>query len=387
MKIAAFLPRMPWPLDKGDKLRAYHLLKGLARNHEIYLFALHEGNDPRAGIEVLGEFCREVHIERLGKASRVRGLSRALAKGWPLQAGYFHHPALVEKWRAFLAAHRPGQTFYQLIRSLPYLKAATDIPAVIDYQDAFSLSMARLAGESRPPKSWVWQREAEKVARFETEAQRLSRRQIIISEQDREKLPFEERHNVHVISNGIDLDIFKPREAEKDIDILFAGNMSYRPNITAAKYLVEKIMPIVRELRPKLKIVLAGTRPAAEVRQLAGPNVEVTGYVEDIAAWYARSRMLLAPMQTGAGLQNKILEAMAMELPAIVSEIAAKGLPEKARELVLVEKEPEDYAESVIELLNEENYAAMLGHQGRKYVLAHHNWAQISDAFEKIFTD
>jgi len=91
-------------------------------------------------------------------------------------------------------------------------------------------------------------------------------------------------------------------------------------------------------------------------------------------------------MQTGAGLQNKILEAMAMELPAIVSDIAAKGLPQKACELVLVEENPKGYAESVIELLNEENYAGMLGHQGRKYVLAHHNWTQISDEFEKIFT-
>lgn len=386
MKIAAFLPRMPWPLDKGDKLRAYHLLKGLARHHELYLFALHEEGDPKEGIEILSQFCRKVQVERIGKAKHISGLGRALAKGWPLQTGYFHHPALVEKWRSFLAIHQPDQTFYQLIRSVPYLRAAAEIPAVIDYQDAFSLSMARLAGESRPPMKWIWQRESKQVARFEKEAQRLSRRQIIISEQDRQNLPFEERNQVQVISNGIDLDIFKPRELEKDIDILFAGNMSYRPNITAAKYLVGKILPIIRELRPKVKLALVGTHPTPEVRQLAGPNVEVTGYVEDIAIWYARSRMLIAPMLSGAGLQNKILEAMAMELPAIVSDITAKGLPVKARELVLVEKEPKDYAESVIELLNEESYATMLGHQGRKYVLAHHNWTQISDAFEKIFT-
>ena len=386
MKIAAFLPRMPWPLDKGDKLRAYHLLKGLAQNHEVFLFALYEGKNPREGIEILRDFCREVQVERLGNASRALGLGRALARGWPLQAGYFHHPALVEKWHAFLATHRPDKTFYQLIRSLPYMSSAAEIPSVIDYQDAFSLSMARLAGESRPPKKWIWQREAKTVAKFEKEAQQLSSRQVIISEQDRQNLPLEDRDRVHVVSNGIDLDIFKPRESEKDIDILFAGNMSYRPNITAARYLVEKIMPIIWELRPKSKVALVGTHPVQAVRQLAGKNVLVTGFVEDIASWYARSRMLLAPMQTGAGLQNKILEAMAMELPAIVSNIAAKGLPDEARELVLVEENPKGYAESVIELLNEENYAGMLGHQGRKYVLAHHNWTQISDEFEKIFT-
>ncbi len=386
MKIAAFLPRMPWPLDKGDKLRAYHLLKGLARNHELFLFALHEGKDPREGIEILRGFCRELQVERLGTRSRALGLGRALAKGWPLQAGYFYHPALVEKWRAFVSTHRPEKSFYQLIRSLPYMRAAAEIPSVIDYQDAFSLSMARLAAESRPPKKWVWQREARKVAEFEKEAQKLSTRQIIISEQDRQNLPLDQRNQIHVVSNGIDLDNFKPRESEKDIDILFAGNMSYLPNITAARYLVEKIMPIIWELRPKSKVAIVGTHPVHAVRQLAGKNVVVTGFVKDISSWYARSRMLLAPMQTGAGLQNKILEAMAMELPAIVSDIAAKGLPEQARELVLVEQSPKGYAESVIELLNEENYAGMLGHQGRKYVLAHHDWTHISDAFEKIFT-
>lgn len=387
MKIAALLPRVPWPLEKGDKLRAYHLLRQLSAQHEIYLFALAERKDEKAHAAMLEKFCKRVKIYQLSRYARAGGLFRALQMGWPLQAGYYYNTKAISHWQQFVKEVQPDHLFYQLIRTIPYANAVGDIPSTIDYQDTFSLSMRRQAENTAVPMKWIWQREANTVAKFEQMAFDQTDHQLIISDRDRQHLPVSDPNTVDVITNGIDLVRFQPHITEKVIDLIFAGNMGYRPNILAARYLVKEIMPEVWAKRPQTTLALVGTNPAPAVRQLAEERVQVTGYVDHITNWYAQSRILVAPMQTGAGLQNKILEAMAMELPCVITGIAQKGLPKAAHALTLTENTASDLADVILTLLDDENYGQLLGKQGRKYVENAHSWEHIGEELEEMIAD
>ena len=209
---------------------------------------------------------------------------------------------------------------------------------------------------------------------------------IIISYPDRDLIPHPEKEKIVVVANGVDTDFFHPLTREKEYDLVFTGNMGYPPNIDAAEFLVNKILPLVLEKRPDLRVLIAGTSPTMRVMVLRSPHVEVSGWVPDMREAYARAKIFIAPMQLGTGLQNKLLEAMAMKIPCITSSLANQALNAKPGEEILVGETPQEYTHHILTLLKDKDSAASIGEKGLQFVLKNYSWETETAKIEALIT-
>ncbi len=385
MKLLAITPRFPYPLEKGDKLRAFHQLRALSEDHEVILVALSDASVPAADLAHLEEFCVRVHVITRSRATTLVGLVRAAITGEPLQVGYFRSTAAERQVRRIVADERPDHVYCQLIRTAPY---GRDLPvgSTIDYQDAFSAAARRHAETASLWLRPVLRLEARRVARYEQRARDWFDHQVIISEQDRELLGFAGAEQVQVVANGVDTDFFAPIDPSPDrCDITFVGNMGYPPNVDAAETLVRRIMPLVRAQRPHADVLLAGARPARSVQRLAGAGVEVSGWVDDIRTGYARGRIMVAPLAIGAGQQNKILEAMSMGVPCVTTELVNRAIGAVPGEHVLIGSTPREMADHALALLGDEELHRRLSVAGRAFVSERYSWTAVGQRLGEIF--
>ena len=377
MKLLVLLSRFPYPLDKGDKLRAYHQLRYLAARHEICLFALTDEDVSTEAQAQVRPLCRGgLVVHRLRRPGIVRHMARALATGLPLQVGYFYDAQAQRQVDGLLRDFRPDHVYCQLVRMAEYLRAhAGQLPMTLDYMDVFSAGMARRATQAP-----LWQRpvlalEAHRLMAYEAAAFGWFRHHTIISDQDRQLINHPGRDQIQLVLNGIDTKYFQPRPAAKEYDVLFCGNMSYYPNVDAACFLAEEIMPLVRQRHPAARLLVAGTTPAPRVLALASAHVAVSGWVPDIRAAYAAARVFVAPMRVGTGLQNKLLEAMAMGLPCVTTPLANNALGGTNGQQLRVAGSVAALAEAITDLLSEPEAAETLAVRGQRFVHTPFDWA------------
>ena len=388
MRLLVLLSRFPYPLDKGDKLRAYHQLRYLAERHEICLFALTDEEVSAEDDAAVRPLCRGgLVVHRLRRPGIARNMARALATGRPLQVGYFHDAGAQRRVDALLREFRPDHIYCQLIRMAEYLRPhAGRVPMTLDYMDVFSAGMARRATQAPAWQRPVLALEARRLLAYEAAAFDWFQHHTIISDQDRQLIQHPRRAAIEVVLNGIDTDLFRPLPAvAKEYDVLFCGNMSYHPNVDAAVFLAEDIMPLVRQQHPAARLLVAGTTPAARVLALASPQVVVSGWVPDIRAAYAAARVFAAPMRVGTGLQNKLLEAMAMHLPCVTTPLANNALGgTDGQELRVADAAPA-LAAAICELLDDAVGAAALAGRGQQFVKTRYTWAGATARLEALF--
>jgi sugar transferase (PEP-CTERM/EpsH1 system associated) len=389
MRLLVLLSRFPHPLDKGDKLRAYYQLRYLAgQGHELCLLALSDEAISAEALAAVRPLCRGgLHVHHLGRVAQVRGLAQALATaGRPLQVGYFYSAAAQRLVDSLLASFRPDHVYCQLIRMAEYLRGYAG-PKTLDYMDVFSAGMAR-----RQATAPAWQRpvlalEARRLAAYEAEVLGWFDHCTIISDQDRQLVQHPRRHQIHIVPNGIALDVFQPQpHTAKRYDLVFCGNMGYHPNVDAACWLAEEILPLVQARHPQARLLVAGTTPAPRVLALARrPGVAVSGWLPDIRQAYAEARVFVAPMRVGTGLQNKLLEALAMQLPCVTTPLANNALRGTPGQHLLVAASAADLATAIGKLLADEAAAAQLAQRGHNFVRTTYNWATTTASLENLF--
>jgi sugar transferase (PEP-CTERM/EpsH1 system associated) len=384
MKIFVLLSRVPFPIEKGDKLRAYHQIRCLAKNNEIVLCALSDSPVQPDAIDVLKSFCNEVHIIPIRKAGMVWNVFKAFLNGKPLQVGYFYRCSARKKITSLLEQSKPDHIYCQLIRVSEYVKQSK-LPKTLDYQDIFSMGAKRQAETSSPWMKLLFMLEYRRLLRYEKDIFGKFDHKTIISQPDRDLLLHPEREKVAIIPNGVDHAYFSPVKTEKTYDIVFTGNMGYPPNIDAARFIAEEIFPLVRKQYPTATLLLAGANPHAKVLALKAPGITVTGWLPDIRESYAKSRIFIAPMRIGTGLQNKLLEAMAMELPCITSKLANQALGAKENEEILVGTTAVEYANHIIRLIQDKPYADSLAMNGHAFVRKVFSWENSTSELEKLF--
>ena len=207
----------------------------------------------------------------------------------------------------------------------------------------------------------------------------------IISAPDRELLSHPDRNKVVIIPNGVDHDFFQPLARPKKFDIVFTGNMGYPPNIDAAQFIAKDIFPLVLKKIPTATLLIAGANPHASVKSLQSANINVSGWMPDIRESYATSRIFIAPMRIGTGLQNKLLEAMSMKLPCITSPLANQALGAAVNQEILVGISAEQYAGHIIGLLQDESKASALAENGFRFVKQNFSWEKSAAMIEKLF--
>ena len=384
MKIFVLLSRIPFPIEKGDKLRAFHQIRCLAKNNEIILCALSSSPVHPEALKVLSDFCSEIHLIPTQKRGLIWNATKAFFNGKPFQVGYFYRRSAQKKINSLIEKCKPDHIYCQLIRVSEYVKESK-LTKTLDYQDVFSLGVKRQAESSSSFLKMIYMMEYRRLLRYEHDIFEKFEHKTIISLPDRDQLPHPSRNEVVIIPNGVDHEYFKPLKKEKTHDIIFTGNMGYTPNIDAARFVVKEIFPLVLKQFPKATLLLSGANPHSKVRALQAKNITVTGWVADIRDNYASARTFIAPMRLGTGLQNKLLEAMAMELPCITSVLANQALGAKANEEILIGYTAKEYANHIINLLKDKHKAVMMAKKGHEFVKREFSWEDSTAELENLF--
>jgi sugar transferase (PEP-CTERM/EpsH1 system associated) len=385
MKLFVLVSRIPYPLEKGDKLRAYHQIKLLAEKHEVFLCCLNDAEVNQTDIDHLKSFCSQVEVVQLNKALIRLNLFFTLFSNKPFQVRYFYQRGAHKKVSKLIQNFRPDHIYCQLIRASEYVKNEHDYPKTLDYMDAFSKGIERRIDNASFLLKPIFKAEARRLIAYENLIFEYFENKTIISQQDREVIFHPEQQSIKVIPNGVDTEFFTPRKAEKKYDLVFIGNMNYAPNVDSVEYLVKQVLPLVHQQRPETTVFISGATPAKKVLDLASDKITISGWVEDIRDSYASACIFVAPMQIGTGLQNKLLEAMAMNIPCITSELANNALGARHGENILIGNVAQDYATHIIELLNNETLRDSIAAKGHEFVKAHFNWEATTQQLEQIF--
>lgn len=384
MKILVILSRIPYPLEKGDKLRAFNQVRELSKNNEIILFCLNDTAEHEDARKILSKYCSEIYFFHLNKISILTNLIRSLFNKKPYQVAYFYNEDAQTKINSIIREHKPDRIFCQLIRTTEYVKDIHTIPKTLDYMDVLSKGIERRIKTASFLSRPFFKQEFERLVKYEREVFNWFNTKTIISKQDRDFIQHPDKNKIEIIPNGVDLDFFKPMTAHKEFELVFTGNMSYPPNVDSVVYLGKRIMPLLLEKNPDFKLLIAGSYPALEVLQYNSSNIHVTGWVDNIKECYAAAKIFIAPMQIGTGLQNKLLEAMAMKLPCITSPLANNALGAKPDHEILIAETPEDYCRHILFLLNNPDRANELAENGYKFVQTNYRWDNNCKKLEEL---
>lgn len=387
MTILYLVSRFPFPLEKGDKLRAFHQIKELSRQHEIILFAINDAPVKQEYIDQLKPYCKKIYVEVLTRSEIVKNIGRTFFNGKPFQVGYFYKKSIEEKIKHIAEIQKPDLVYCQLIRMAEYARALKSDIKILDYMDVFSKGMERMVQRTPHPMRRIIRSEHQRLLQYERDVFDDFDEKIIISSQDRDHIPHDNNDHIHVVPNGVDFDYYYPLERKKKYDLIFMGNMAYPPNVESAIFIGRKIMPLLQKKLPGIKLVIAGAKPAPAVLALQNNNITVTGWVDDMREIMAASKIHIAPMLISIGLQNKILQAMAMKIPCIVSQLANNAVQApKTCIITATSKEPlpEEYVEKIVYLLQDERKANLLAENAFNFVRENFCWQKAGSLIENI---
>jgi len=379
--------RIPYPPNKGDKIRSFHILKFLAERYRIFLGTFIDDPADRAHVASLRDFCTDLHVVDINsRRQRLVSLSGFL-RGEALSLPYYRDAGLARWVDGVRSSERPGIAFAYSSPMAQYLVGAVwhGIRRVVDFVDVDSEKWRAYAAMKSWPASYVYAREATRLQAFERRIASEVEACVFVS-RDEARL-FEQLRGaagdtgggVHAVNNGVDLAYFS---AGKDLPnpypagvpvLVFTGAMDYWANVDAVCWFVRAILPLIRQQLPGVQFWIVGTRPTDAVKGLAAePGVTVTGAVDDIRAYIAHASVAVAPMRIARGVQNKVLEAMALGRPIVGTCAAFEGLDVDPQYRSLAANDAESFAKRCLSLL--EAADASLGDSGRRYVATHHDW-------------
>ncbi len=387
MKILILASRFPYPLEKGDKLRLYHQIKALSQTYELVLCALSDEKVDEKSLAEMSQFCHKIYILSFSKFSILTNIWSIFLSKIPLSVLYFYHFRLQKKINRIVSEELPDHIYCQLIRCSEYVKDVP-IPKTIDFMDDFATIMSRRANQSSFLKKWFFNWESSKIIYYQNKILKKFNSHTIISTSDKDSIALDVKNTLSVIPNGIDLEYFYPQAegSKKKYDLVFVGNMGYHPNVEAAKILVEKICPLVRKSFPQLNILIAGVRPTKEVLALKSQNIHVTGWLEDIRIAYASSKIMVVPNFLGAGQQNKIMEAMAMGLPCVTTDLVNSSYNATDNEQIMIGNSVQELAAKIIILMTNQIIYKKLSRNGLLFVQNEYSWAKSGAHLEKLLS-
>jgi len=384
MKLLVIASRIPFPLEKGDKLRIYHQVKELSKNNEVLLCCLHANEVSDEAKSELQKICNQLAFIKLSKWKIPFNLFFAFFSSTPFQVAYFYQKKAQRKIDALIQSFKPDFIYAQLIRTSEYVKHYYTYSKTIDYMDSFSKGMERRAKNSSIFPRLVFDSEARRLLRYENLIFDYFENHTIISKQDREQIWHENRKEIAIIPNGLDSAFFHPKEQVKKYDLLFSGNMSYVPNVDAALYLANEIFPLVQKEIKGCRLLIAGANPHTKIAALRSEAIHVSGWMDDIREAYWDSKVFVAPLRLGSGLQNKLLEAMATKTPSVTSPLANNALGAENNKEILIANSPQEFADHIVSLLKNKAKADLLAERAYEFVRSTYNWQKSSKALEEI---
>lgn len=304
----------------------------------------------------------------------------------PFQCGYYTHPKNIKEFKDYCKTINPDVIYNQFVRTSSYW--SKDYPCVLDFQDALSTNMDRRASKSIFPKSLLYKIEAILLRREERRMFDRFDKLTIIVEEDRKEIKHTRNNEIEIIPNGVDESYFNyKKQFNKEYDIIFSGGMSYQPNVVAAEYLIKEVMPLVWEINPQARVVIAGANPKKSLLKLQNDMVIITGWVDDMKEYYEKSKIFIAPMLIGTGLQNKLLEAMAMNLPCITSSLAGDALKATPDKEILIGNTPKEFAGHINNLIKDKELSVQIAENGNRFVKENYCWQTTVNKLEEILNE
>jgi sugar transferase (PEP-CTERM/EpsH1 system associated) len=388
MKILYLAHRVPFPPNKGDKIRSFHEIKHFSRAHELHLICFYDSPEDAKHEKALREFCRSIRLIPLRRGPQYlrAGLSMLLREPWTV--GFYRNRSMDRAVASALQSARYDLLFVFSSSMAPYVAGLDGTPKILDFVDSDACKWKQFARVKSRPARWLYGYEASHLTRFEVDLVRSFDYSVFVSRREAGHLQAADlREKVHFVQNGIDLDYFRSDRAAQSLpNIIFVGAMDYFPNIDAATYFAREVLPIVRRSNGDARFLIVGSHPGHEVRRLADlPGVTVTGTVDDVRSFLAQARVAVVPIRISQGIQNKILEALAAGLPVVTTPSAASGLTTQEELPLAVAKSPEEFARSVIEFLSRPGLPRDQVAACRRQLGLHYDWNVNLAAFDHLF--
>jgi sugar transferase (PEP-CTERM/EpsH1 system associated) len=385
LKALVLVTRLPVPPWRGDQVRAYHHLRLLAGRHDVTVCALVLGRIDRAHAAAVADLGVRLEAVSLGLAAPL-ALARAVVDDRPLQVLLYRRRHALAHVRRLLARERFDVVHAQLVRTGTYWPEAAAPPVVLDLVDALSENFARRAARDRGPLAWASVVEGPRLRRYERALLTRAAATLVVAEPDARALA---SPRVRVVPNGVDLEAFPLRTTPPVPGrIVFGGNLGYFPNVDAARWLVREILPAVRATVPDATVHLVGARPSAAVRSLATrPGVSLAADVLAMAPEIASGAVTIIPLRTGSGLQNKVLEAMAVGTPVVTTPQVAAAFAARAGEHLQLGGTTEELAAAAVALLRDGRRAEAQARAARELVATRYSWEASAAAVENAWAD
>lgn len=366
--------RVPYPPDKGERVRAFHQIRTLCRHYRVTLGSLARSESEVLAASEMENWCESVIVPTDRRLIALGRAAWSLFKGRSATEGYFDSHGLR---RALLAEARREPFDLVLAYSSAVVPLALNIPArahLADLVDVDSAKWVAYAARSGRFLRWLYRREAQGVAALENKALTHCEAVMLVSSAEAALLGGSD--NVYAVGNGVDIEYFQPRgQPRQPPSLVFTGTMSYRPNAEAVCWFVREIFPLLTERLPALRLTIVGRDPTRQVQQLAAiRGVKVTGAVDDVRPYLSAAHLAVAPLRIARGVQNKILEAMAMGKAVVASPAAAEGLEvQNGRELLLADQ-PTQWRDAILLLLSDQRLRERIENAARRCVEEHYTW-------------
>jgi sugar transferase (PEP-CTERM/EpsH1 system associated) len=427
MKILYLAHRIPYPPNKGDKIRSFNEIKFLSQGHHVDLVCLSDGPEDLHFKKDLEKYCSRVFIQPLPThLAKMKGII-SLLSGKCVSVAYFYHKRVQEIIDQWMAAneydaiicfsspmaeyifrskfHWPGKAQGLGYKAEVLQEEGVECRApctmrpapslIMDYCDLDSDKWLQYSEGSRFPLNLIYRKEHKRLSKYEVTINQKFDYSIFVSEQ--EAGLFRKLHphgrNVKVISNGVDYEYFSPKTFSHEPSamslqppvLLFTGAMDYHANVDGITWFHDKVLPIIKKEYSQIQFFIVGSNPVSKVRNLATNNgVKVTGFVDDIRPFYNSADISVIPLRLARGIQNKVLEAMAMKKPVVATSKAVEGIRIDPENHCWVADDAKDFAKKVCSLLKDASRREQLGKNARKYVKKNYNWKTNLSKFEEI---
>ncbi len=384
LKILFITPRFPYPPLKGDQVVAYNRIRILGARHEITLLSFFESDEDLFGIKHLKPFCSSIHMVKLPKWRSMLNVTwMFFFSKLPLQILYYYSSALQQKIFTLLKDNTFDLIHAYMLRTAPYI-ADVSTPKIIELIDSMQLNLERRVALEKFPKRLFFKEELRRITKYEKKIVALYDHLIVVSEIDKATIP---GNNVKVIPLGVDTNLFKPMDKlQKRPVIVFSGNMGYSPNIHAIKWFVENCMSYITASIPNVSLIIAGGNPPREICNMEKrPGITVTGYVESMPAILNQASSAIAPMQSGSGMQFKILEALACGIPVITTSIGKGSIDLDEEDGLFVADDPVRFAGRIIDILRNEDLKKSVFLKTPKVIKDKYSWESSNLKIETLY--
>lgn len=379
MRILFIVHRVPFPPNKGEKLRSCWQLRTLAKDHDVDLFCFYDDPEDEKYFDQLRHYCEAYYVEKLSYVgSRARAIL-ALLRGRSFSTAFFYSSQMKHRIQSALESGSYDRIFVSSSSMARYVEANDQVIKVLDLVDVDSNKWQQYADRSPWPMSWLWRREAQRLGAYESLLVKKFSATLVCTDAEAELLrSVAAQGGIRVVQNYIDVEQYDPANVTVSDEIrslrpylVFSGSMDYLPNIDAVGYFCREIFPLIQQARPDVRLVIAGRNPHASVREFGtNPLIKVTGSVPDMKPYLSAAAVAIAPMRIARGVQNKVLEALASGVPAVTTAAVALALPATVRCMVGVGDTPQDFAARVIAALRDrsDRQSSQLRVQLKRYV-------------------